>query len=157
MKQQNNDVYLKIEQLNKNSKEKLLQQGVVIPIKNNNGTISVGNFTIKRNKDGFYSILDFEKDIVIEKINLPQTAAILANRLALGKFINDEILDADRQYGYASFEEELHDRLVEKCLTLKSLDKVDIMTVKSKISKHKKEEYMKIVIRSFDKLMKIDK
>ena len=156
MKPQHNDLYSKIEQLSKNSKEKLLQQGVVIPIKNKDSTISVGKFTIKRNKTGFYSILDFEKDIVVDKINLPQTAAIIANRLALGKFINDEILEADRQYGYALFEEELHEKLAEKCLTLKSLDKVDIMTIKSKISKHKKEEYMKTIIRSFNKLIRFN-
>lgn len=156
MKPQYNDLYLKIEQLSKNSKEKLLQQGVVIPIKNKDGTISVGKFVIKRNKGGFYSILDFEKDVVVDNINLPQTAAIVANGLALGKFISDDILDADRQYGYALFEEELHDKLVEKYLTSKSLDKMDIMTIKSKISKHKKEEYMKTVIRSFNKLIRFN-
>jgi len=156
MKLRPNDLYSKIEELSKNSKEKLLQQGVIIPVKNNDGTISVGRYYIKRKKNGFYCILDFEKDIIIDNINLPQTAAVLANRLALGKFVNDDLLETDTKYGYALFDEELHNKLAEKSLASKSLDRMDIMTVKSRISKEKKEEYMKTVMRSFNKLIRFN-
>lgn len=156
MKLRPNDLYSKIEELSKNSKEKLLQQGVIIPVKNNDGTISVGHYYIKRKKDGFYCILDFEKDPIIDNINLPQTAAVLANRLALGKFVNDDLLEADKKYGYALFDEELHNKLIEKNLVSKSLDRMDIMTVKSRISKQKKEEYLKTVMRSFNKLIRFN-
>ena len=59
-------------------------------------------------KTGFYSILNYCNDVVVDYINLPQSAALLANRLALGKYMDDNILIADRSYGHALFEEELH-------------------------------------------------
>jgi hypothetical protein len=156
MKLQPNDLYSKIEQLSKNSKAKLLDQGVVIPIKNKDGTISVGNYTIKRKKNGFYCILDFEKDVLIDNINLPQSAAVLANRLALGKFDNDDLIDTDVKYGYALFDEELHSKIAEKSIDLKLFDKADIMSMKSKISKQRKEEHLKTVMRSFNKLLRFN-
>jgi hypothetical protein len=156
MKQLSNDVYSKIEQLSKDAKSKLLQQGIVVPIKGKDGIIKVGNYSIKRKKDGFYCIMDFEKEVIIDRINLPQTAAVVANRLALGKYVEDEIVNADTAYGYALFDEELHTKLAEKNIQSNLLDRADVMFTKSKISKHKKEQYMKTVMRSFNKLMQFN-
>ena len=71
MKLSPNDVYSKIEQLSRDAKSKLLGQGVVVPIKGKDGTIKVGHYLIKRKKDGFYCILDFEKEIK-ELFTLPK-------------------------------------------------------------------------------------
>ena len=68
MKQLSNDVYSKIEQLSKDAKSKLLQQGIVVPIKGKDGIIKVGNYSIKRKKDGFYCIMDFEKEVILPTI-----------------------------------------------------------------------------------------
>lgn len=151
-----NDVYSKIEQLSKDAKSKLLQQGIVVPIKRKDGTIKVGHYVIKRKKDGFYCILDFKQEIVIDGINLPQTAALVANRLALGKYIEDAVVIADARYGYALFDEELHTVLARKNVQSNMLDRADVMFTKSKISRHKKEQYMKTVMRSFNKLMQFN-
>jgi hypothetical protein len=151
-----NDVYSKIEQLSKDAKSKLLTQGIVVPIKGKDGAIKVGNYIIKRKKDGFYCILDFEKEIIIDRINLPQTAAVVANRLALGKYVEDDIVNADTGYGYALFDEELHTKLAEKNVQSNMLDRADVMFTKSKISRFKKDEYMKTVMRSFNKLMRFN-
>ncbi len=156
MKLQPNDVYSKIEQLSKDAKTKLLQQGIVVPIKNKDGTIKVGHYFIKRKMDGFYCILDFEKDIIVDRINLPQTAAIIANRLALGKDLDDRVVNADTEYGYSSFDEELHSKLAEKNVQSKTLDRADIMFTKSKIAKYKKEQHLKIIMNSFNKLMRFN-
>ena len=156
MKLSPNDVYSKIEQLSRDAKSKLLGQGVVVPIKGKDGTIKVGHYLIKRKKDGFYCILDFEKEIVIDGINLPQTAAVVANRLALGKYIEDAVVDADAGYGYALFDEELHTALARKNVQSNMLDRADVMFTKSKISRFKKEQYMKTVMRSFNKLMQFN-
>ena len=92
MKLSPTDVYSKIEQLSRDAKSKLLQQGVVVPIKGKDGIIKVGNYSIKRKKDGFYCIMDFEREIIVDRINLPQTAAVIANQLALGKLTDDKLL-----------------------------------------------------------------
>lgn len=157
MKQQlPNDVYSTIEKLSKDAKSKLLKQGVVIPIRGKDGVINVGNYAIKRKKDGFYCILDFEKEIILDKINLPQTAAVIANRLALGKYIDDEIVDADTGYGYSLFDEELHTKLAEKNIQNKMIDRADVMFTKVKIARYKKEQHLKTVMRSFNKLMQFN-
>ena len=151
-----NDVYSKIEQLSRDAKSKLLQQGVVVPIKGKDGVIKVGNYTIKRKKDGFYCIMDFEREIIIDRINLPQTAAVVANRLALGKYVEDEVVNADAGYGYALFDEELHNALAKKNIMANMIDRAEVMYTKSKISKFKKEQHMKTVMRSFNKLMQFN-
>lgn len=156
MKLSPNDVYSKIEQLSRDAKSKLLQQGVVVPIKGKDGIIKVGNYSIKRKKDGFYCIMDFEREIIIDRINLPQTAAVVANRLALGKYVEDEIVNADIAYGYALFDEELHINLANKNVQSNMLDRAEVMFTKSAISKYRKEQHLKTVIRSFNKLMQFN-
>ena len=151
-----NDVYSKIEQLSRDAKSKLLQQGVVVPIKGKDGVIKVGNYSIKRKKDGFYCVMDFEREIIINRNNLPQTAAVVAHRLALGKYVEDEIVNADAGYGYALFDEELHNALAKKNILSNMIDRADVMYTKSMISKFKKEQHMKTVMRSFNKLMQFN-
>jgi len=155
MKQLTDDVYLKIEQLGKDVKEKLRQKGIIVPLKSKDGSINVGYYSIKKKKDGFYCILDFEKEILIDMINLPQTAAVLANQLALGKLTDSDLLNADKSYGYALFDEELHVKLAEKNIQSKLFDRADVMTTKSRIARYKKEEYKRTVVRGFDKLIRI--
>ena len=154
MKQTPDDIYKKVKQLGLDVKEKLKRQGIIIPTKTPDGSIRVGHYIIKRNKTGFYSILNYRNEAVVDLINLPQTAAILANRLALGKYIDDELLDADRRYGHALFEEELHLTLAERNLKSNNVDRADVMFTKFNIAKHRKNQYRKTIFNGFDKLMR---
>ena len=154
MKITSNEIYLKIQQISIDVKEQLKRQGVVVPIKKGDGTIQIGSYNIKKDSTGFYSILDFKNEVIISRINLPQTAAIQANRLALGKYVDDTILQADMKYGHAYFDEELHVHLAEKCLQKKELDRAEMMYTKSNIAKHKKNQHMYEVRKSFEKLMR---
>lgn len=154
MKITSNEIYLKIQQISIDVKEKLKRQGIVVPVKKRDGSIQLGSYSIKKDGTGFYSILDFENEVIINRINLPQTAAIQANRLALGKYIDDAILQADTKYGHAYFDEELHTHLAERCLQKKDLDKAEMMYTKSSIAKHKKNQHMHEVRKSFEKLMR---
>lgn len=155
MKPLTNDVYSTIEQLSKDVKEKLRLKGVVVPTKSKDGSINVGHFAIKKKYDGFYCIVDFEKEILIDRINLPQTAAVIANQLALGKLTDDKLLEADRKYGHSLFDEELHTKLAEKSLKSNLMDRADVMFTKSKIARYKKEQYRLTIIRGFEKLIRI--
>jgi hypothetical protein len=154
MKQTPDDIYKKVQQLSLAVKEQLKRQGIIVPTKTPDGLIRVGYYTIKKNKTGFYSILNYSNESVVEFINLPQTAAMLANRLALGKYLDDELLDADRRYGHALFEEELHLTLAERNLKSNNVDRADILFTKFKIAKHRKEQHRKTIVIGFDKLMR---
>jgi uncharacterized protein YqgQ len=154
MKITSDEIYLKIQQISTDVKEKLKRQGIVVPVKKRDGSIQIGSYSIRKDGNGFYSILDFKNEIILNRINLPQTAAIQANRLALGKYIDDDILQADTKYGHAYFDEELHTHLAERCLQKKDLDKAEMMYTKSNIAKHKKNQQMFEVKKSFEKLMR---
>lgn len=153
MKQIPNDLYKKIQQLNREVKEDLKRQGVVVPIMRKNGTVQVGRFCIQKDNRGFYAIVDFRNETVIGNINLPQAAAVIANKLALGRWIDDAIVNADQRYGHALFDEQVHKKLAEKSLLDKNLDKAEIMFTKLKIAKLRKEQYALEVKKSFEKLM----
>jgi hypothetical protein len=91
---------------------------------------------------------------VVEQINLPQTALVVANGLALGHFLDSDLLSMDQNYGYALFDELLHERAV-KLSKSKSLDYFDLMMSKWMISRAKKEHYKEGVIKSFEKLRRL--
>jgi len=154
MKSIPNDLYKKIVKLSDGVKFELRKKGVAIPTKNADGSVSVGTFKIIKNDEGFYSIVDFQREIIVDRINLPQTAVIVANGLALGRFKDSEVLNCDKRYGYALFEEMMHKQAIENS-SKKSLEYFDLAMTKYSIARAKKEHYKKDVVRSFQKLIKL--
>jgi hypothetical protein len=153
MKNLSNDLYKKIEELNQSVNEKLRRQGIVLPVKTINGTISIGKYYIEKNKDGSFKITTHRGEEIIADINLPHTAALLANNLALGKWIDQDLIAIDRKYGHASFDEIVHQKSAERSIKLKNYDKAEIMMIKSSIARHKKENYKRSIATSFEKLV----
>lgn len=149
-----NTIYEKIKQLDRSVKEDLRRRGVVIPKKFKDGSIGIGYYRIVKERTGFYTILDYSNDAVVERINLPQTAAILANKLALGKFIDDEVLSNDQRYGHALFDETLHIHLAEKNVKKNKLDEADLFFTKAKISKSKKDRLKAEIDSGYEKLIR---
>jgi hypothetical protein len=150
-----NTVYERIKLLDRSVKEDLRNRGIVIPKKYKDGSIGVGRYRIVKLQTGFYSILDYRNESILEGINLPQTAALIANRLALGKFMDDRLLDNDRRYGHALFDETLHNILAEKSLKKNRLDDADLFFTKAKISKYKKDKFKEEINSGYEKLMRI--
>lgn len=144
----NKDLYHKVVEISTQIKNNFQRRGIAIPVKNDDGTISLGNYLVVKNNT-FYSILDYSNKPVVEKINLPQTAVILANNLALGKFLDTSILQKDRSYGYAAFEEQLQTKLARSKTTNR-----DIHIIKATNAKLKKDYHKKDIDRSFEKLRK---
>jgi len=153
MKNLATDLYNKIQKLSHNVRQDLQKKGIVIPSKNRDGSISVGYFTIVKTQAG-YAILDPLQDPVVDHINLPQTAIIVANGLALGKYKDDAIINSDRQYGYALFDEELHLRAIATSKK-KTLEHYELMTTKAEIAKSKKEFYKKTLLNRYAKLIQL--
>jgi hypothetical protein len=151
----NKIVVERVERIARKVKEDLRQSGFVIPVNNRDGSISVDNYKIVKDKSGFYSIRDRDNDIIVKQINLPQTAAVLANKLALGRGIDTEILVTDREYGYNLFEELLSKQISENSIIKKDYDRAEIMSTKLKIAAYKKTEAKKKIIYSFEKLRRL--
>lgn len=151
MKTTPEDIYFRMRKLSVEVRNGLLRKGIVVPTKNDDGTITIGKFTIVKNQDGSYAILDYTDEKIIDKINLPQTAIIVANKLALGQYKDSTLLDVDRRYGSADFEERLYRRAISR----QSTDVISLYVTKYEIAKYKKNEYRESINRSFEKLLKL--
>jgi hypothetical protein len=151
----NNKLYSKVEKLAKGIREDLRKQGFVIPTENGDGTITVDNYTIIKQRTGFYTIRNRSDDVIVDKINLPQTAALLANGLALGKLVDDNLLTTDRQYGYSLFEELLAKRSIEKNARNKNYERLDLMCIKMTDAAERKDRAKKAILNSFEKLRRL--
>jgi len=144
-----------IDSIKKNVEKELRKKGLVPAKKKSDGTITIGNFLVIKNNDGFYSVKDSNNTIFAERINLPHTAAIFANNLALGQRTNREILDIDRRYGHYAFDEQLCRHFYSKNFHSKNYDKAEILNEKYRAAKLKKNFYKSKILLGFDKLIKI--
>lgn len=136
-------------------KQDLRKKGLVVPRDNGDGTITVDNFTIVRTSAGVYNILDKFDEIVVDHINLAQSAAVIANGLALGRWVDNTILNADRNYGYNLFEETLTKRHAESSFKRSDLDRAQLLLTKAAIAKQKKLNAKHAILSSFDKLRRL--
>lgn len=153
MDQISEHLYKKLKQVSLEVKTELSQKGLAIPVKNEDGSISIGNYTVKK-INNYYQISDFKQETVVDRINLPQSAIILANGLALGRYLDRDLLTKDQRYGYAAFEEELHKRYAIKNIK-KNIDKADVAFTKSFLHKSKKDRYKTDILKTFEKLIRI--
>jgi hypothetical protein len=149
------NLYFKVEKLAKGIREELRSKGFVVPTDNGDGTVTVDNYTIVKERSGFYAIKDRDNDTVVEHINLPQTAALLANGLALGKWVDDSLLRVDQRYGYSLFEELQSKRIIERSNKRKDYDKLDLMCVKMADAIERKNSAKATIFNSFEKLRRL--
>jgi hypothetical protein len=145
------DIYRQLQLVSSEVKRELFYKGLVVPVQNEDGTISIGHYTIVKDSNASYAILDHAGEAIIDGINLPQSAILLANRLALGKYKDAELLIKDREYGYADFEEQLYKRAINR----KNTDNFSIYLTKYDIAKVKKQSCKNAIIKSFEKLIKL--
>jgi len=146
-------VYNKFSVLSDEIKKEFRRKGFVIPTTNDDGSIRLGVFNVVKTNSGFYQIQDIKGKLVIDNINLPQTAVILANDMALGRIVNSDLIKKDQMYGYAFFEEQLHKKSAEKYRS-NNIDQSVLRTTKQLISKGKKDYFKNEIVRHFEKLRK---
>ena len=135
--------------LSNDVKKEFRKKGVVLPTLTDRG-LKLGKFTIVQ-KNGFYEIEDHRGEVWYDRINLKQTAVLIANDLDLGKFIKHEILHLDQKYGWAAFEEECHSRGAA-VFKHKNSEQSYIRSIKAKISAEKKKVFKNEIQRQFRKL-----
>lgn len=147
-------LYEKIMEISQKVKHDLKVKGIVAPSLNENGSVQIGRYTIHKQHDGLYSINDKRGEIVIGGINLPQTAVVVANDLALGKSLNTQLIQIDKDYGYAIFDETIHMKAAQKSKN-RNWDMFELMTTKYMMARAKKEYCKSTIVSGFEKLRKI--
>jgi hypothetical protein len=133
-------------------KQDFKRKGIAIPVKNPDGSINLENYKIVRDQDGFYVIKNRSGESILSGINLPQSAALLANDLALGRWADAHVYQLDREYGYKLFETELLRKHASISVKKNNFDRADYLFIKLKIAKLKVEDTKKEIISSFAKL-----
>lgn len=149
------ELYKKIEQLNLEVKKNLERKGLVVPIHQSNGTIKIGYYYVKKVPSGLYTISDVSNHILVADINLPQTAILIANKLALGKWLDKDLIMQDKKYGFAVFEEILHKSSAKKLLKKKNFEKAELIQLKASIALAKRQKYKESIISDFEKLISV--
>ena len=135
-----------------NVKQELNNKGIAIPVKNNDGSVSLEKYTIVKSSQGYYVIKNRRGDVVLDRINLPQSAALLANGLALGKWADTELYKLDQEYGYKLFECELLKEHAENSIRKKNIDRAEILYNKLEMLKVGVKSSKGKILSSFEKL-----
>jgi len=133
-------------------KQTLRDKGFIVPIKHKDGSVRLNQFTVSKQPNGVYSIVDSAYRVRYNDINLPQTAVLLANDLALGRYADAKILELDRQYGFYTFEQQQLKRVVEKCIKNKDWIRVDACSIKEVNAKEKAKNTKRLIVASFEKI-----
>lgn len=152
MKKITKDISADIEKLGKHLRDEFRRKGFEIPEKNSDGSIGIGSYKIIKYNQ-YYKITDLRNNIIVDNINLPHTAALLTNSLALGRFIDYDLLKKDQKYGYAEFEEQLHDQRLKKA-HLMDVDAEQLSLNKRSINRAKKQQLKNDIAKRFEKLRK---
>lgn len=110
MKKIPNNIFNKVESVAKTVLADFKNKGYVIPTQDTDGSIRFEHIVVRKETTGFYSVVDDKNRVYADHINLQQTAALIANDVALGKIVDNKLLELDRNYGYKVFDEELFRR-----------------------------------------------
>lgn len=147
------DLYFRVENLARNVLTDFKNKGYVIPHREPDGTVRFDLYTVVKESTGFYSVKDTQDRVYASGINLPQTAAVVANDLALGKIIDNRLLEIDRNYGYKIFDRDLFKRNCQNKKT--TLDQMVYYKTQMETATKKANYYKSLIDRSFSKLSHI--
>ena len=146
------DVYNQFQLVAKKVLTDLKTKGHVVPIKSNDGALKFESFAVIKNSKGLYSVKS-RNITYFEDLNLPQTAAVVANDLALGKIIDSKIVNLDRDYGFKLFEEEVYRRAAKR--SKNDIDQIIFYNTRRQIAKTQKQAIKDRIMKSFKKLVAI--
>ena len=147
-------LYKRIEKLADTVRRDFKEKGVVLPKKLKNGSVQIGKFIIYRKGDTHW-IKDTTGYVIAGPINLAQTAAVLANDLALGRMLDQALLIQDRWYGYKAFDEQAGEFHITNALKNKDIDRADYIITRTAKAREQKLEYLRPIDARFAKLSKL--
>jgi hypothetical protein len=129
------------------------RRGYVIPVEQGDGRIRIGAYIVGKNSNGFYSVTDSRNNVYADNLNLKQTAALIANDLALGKILDKAIIDTDRTYGYRLFDQQVYENAAKR--KKNTLDQDVFYETRRNIARVQKEHAKQQIFNSFRKLTSI--
>jgi hypothetical protein len=153
MKKIPNKLFQKVESLAKSVLTDFQRRGYVIPVEQSDGRIKIGAYIVGKNSNGFYSVTDSRNNVYADNLNLKQTAALIANDLALGKILDTAIIDIDKTYGYKLFDEQVYENAAKR--KKNTLDQDVFYETRCKIARSQKEHAKQQIFNSFRKLTSI--
>jgi len=153
MKKIPNKLFQKVESLAKSVLTDFQRRGYVIPVEQHDGRIKIGAYIVGKNSNGFYSVTDNRNNVYVDNLNLKQTAALIANDLALGKILDKAIIDADKTYGYRLFDQQVYENAAKR--KKNTLDQDVFYETRCNIARVQKEQAKQQIFNSFRKLTSI--
>jgi hypothetical protein len=135
-------------------KHDLRKKGVIVPKKQKDGTIIFDNFKVVKRNTGYF-ILDKRQEEVAGPLNLAQTAIVTANGLALGRSLDQKLIENDRWWGFKQFDEEVYTNSANNSIKRKDYDKADWCFTRAKMAKMQKETFLKYITSSYGRLKTI--
>lgn len=140
----------KVQTLADHVKQDLRKKGVIVPTKQKDGSIHFDDFIMIKETDGYH--IYKKKTHIVGPMNLPQTAIIIANGLALGKLIDEKLLEHDKWYGYKMFDEEVYTKSANNSVKSKNYDKADWCFTRAGIAKQQKELHKRDIMSHFNRI-----
>lgn len=152
MKRLPDNIFKQVEVVARNVLSNLKKRGYVVPVEMDDGSLKFDNFVVKK-ESGYYKIYDKRKQVVADHINLPQTAALLASGLALGKILDSDLLKLDQEYGFKKFDEEVYFNAAKR--KKNNFDQVIYYETRYQTAKLKRVSVKNKILDSFRKLTSI--
>lgn len=150
MKLTKKQLFNKVETIAKEVKKELRDQGYVVPVKERDGSINFDGVKVRKVKDTFYAVYDRKNRLLVKELNSLQSAIILANKVALGKPLDDAIIEADRKYGFQSFKLEIAESRLKKApLHSEAWFYYDM---RRQTAKEHVKQHLEVIQRSYKKL-----
>lgn len=143
-------LFTKVETLAHVVISELKQKGYIVPTKVGKNIVSFDGYIVGKDTDGFYFIKNARTFTDIQRINLPQTAAVVANNLALGRVLTEKLIEADRMYGYKLFDQEIYKRCMKR--SKGDVDKYCFYETRLEDAKKMAEQHKRDIVNSFEKL-----
>ena len=149
------NLYKQVEDLALEIKADFRAKGVAIPSIQQDGSTRLGNYSIVKDHEGFYNIFNSQQHVIYSGINLPQTALLVANALALNHYVNCKLLDDDKQYGFSLFELKNFQRLCDSLIKQQAWDRYEALMIKKETAYKKAQLTKNNILRSFEKLRRL--
>ncbi len=153
MKAVDKELFNKVENVAKTVLNDLRKKGYVVPTKIDNNVIDFDGFKVGKDIENTYYIVNQRYDITIRYINLPQTAALLANRLALGKGVDNTILNDDRTYGFRQFDMQRYKQSMSK--VKKDFDQFTVFETRYQMAESQAKNCKRRITDAFEKLRRL--
>ena len=143
-------LFNKVERVAKTVLDSLKKKGYVVPSSMSNNRVNFDGYIVGRDREGYYYISNPDRDLLIDKINLPQTAAVIANNLALGRSNIENLLDQDKYFGFRDFDTLIFKRAMDR--NKRDVDQYAYWQTRYNTARQQAKSHKITIVNSFEKL-----